>query len=370
MTWGEIDWAVLERLRRLFLSNGGVQGPYWRSPAELENYNFTYAERIGWKWDAVLRELDRRGWQPPGASGSTFGHGLASGRTGGLAVLDWGCGSGVAGRRVVRWLGEKRVSVLRLWDHSALATDFAAQAARRQFAQLAVEHLTPGFLAGDAPVGVLVISHVLNELPAAELLALRSLATRADAIIWVEPGTQEVSRALIAVREQLRDRFRVVAPCTHERACGLLSSGNTRHWCHDFAAPPPGIFTDSDWVKFGQRTGIDLRSLPYSFLVLERRQSDSTNIPAGDFSRVIGEPRVYKGFAKVLNCDAGGVAELMLQKRDAPGLFKQLRRPAGPLVYRWIRVNQKIVGGDPLPPPSSYYSNAQSSLAASESESA
>jgi hypothetical protein len=346
MTWGEIDWAVLERLRGLFLSGGAAQGPYWRSAAELENYDFTYAERIGWKWDAVLHELDRRGWPPPGASGSTGEHRPAPDQNGGVAVLDWGCGSGVAGRRVVRWLGERRVSVLRLWDHSALATDFAVQAARTQFARLAVEHLTPGFLAADAPVGVLVISHVLNELPAAELFALRGLASRAEAIIWVEPGTHEISQALIAVREQLRDRFRVVAPCTHERACGLLSPDNIRHWCHDFAAPPPGIFTDSDWMKFGHRAGIDLRSLPYSFLVLERRQSDSTNILGGDFSRVIGAPRVYKGFAKVLNCDAGGVAELMVQKRDAPALFKQLRRPAGPLLYRWTRLDQKITGGD------------------------
>ena len=28
---------------------------------------------------------------------------------------------------------------------------------------------------------------------------------------------------------------------------------------------------DSNWVKFGQRAGIDLRSLPYCFLALDRR---------------------------------------------------------------------------------------------------
>jgi hypothetical protein len=264
-------------------------------------------------------------------------------------VLDWGCGSGVAGLRVIRWLGADRVAVLRLWDHSALAADFAAQAARRSFPGLAVEHLTPGFLAGDECVGVLVISHVLNELPAAGLLALRALSSRADAIVWVEPGTREISRALIELREQLRDRFRLVAPCTHQQACGLLAPENARHWCHHFAEPPAGIFADSNWVRFGRRAGIDLRSLPYSFLALERRRRTPPDDPAAGFSRVIGEPRSYKGFARALSCDAGGVAERMVQKRDAPGLFRELRHPAGALIYRWTTAGGRIVGGEPLP---------------------
>jgi hypothetical protein len=264
------------------------------------------------------------------------------------SVLDWGCGSGVAGRRVVRWLGADRVRVLRLWDHSALAVDFAAEAARTRFPRLPVEHLTPGFLAGNEPVGLLVISHVLNELPAEELRALRGLAARAEAILWVEPGTADASRALIEVRERLRARFRVVAPCTHQAGCGLLAPTNARHWCHHFAAPPSEIFADSNWVKFGRRAGIDLRSLPYSFLALERAAADPASEAASGLDRVIGEPRVYKGFARVLSCAAGGVSELTLQKRDAPMLFKQLKRPGGPLVYRWTREGDRILGGNPL----------------------
>jgi hypothetical protein len=348
MTWAEIDWAALERLRGLFLSGAAAQGAYWRSAAELANYDLTYGERIGWKWDAVLSELEQRAWRPTGAAGLTNESGRAPGRSGKLAVLDWGCGSGVAGRRVVRWLGQEGVAILRLWDHSALAADFAARAARSLFPNLAVESLTPGFMAGDDPVGVMVISHVLNELPASELLALRSLASRADAIIWVEPGTREVSRALIELREQLRVRFRVVAPCTHQNACGLLAPEKVRHWCHHFASPPAGIFADSNWVKFGQRAGIDLRSLPYSFLALERRQTLEPDGPDAGFSRVIGEPRSYKGFAKVLSCEAGGVVERMAQKRDAPDLFKQFRHPEGPLIYRWTIAEERIVGGEPL----------------------
>jgi hypothetical protein len=42
------------------------------------------------------------------------------------------------------------------------------------------------------------------------------------------------------------------------------------------------------------------------------------------------------------------VRELTLQKRDAPELFKQLKRPAGALVYRWTRAGDKVVGGTVL----------------------
>lgn len=345
MTWKEIDWTVLERLRGRFLAGGPAQGPYWTSREDLANYDCTYGERIGWKWDAVLRELDLRGWKPPCAAMFKVEHGCASQAEGRLDVLDWGCGSGVAGRRVVRWFGADRMTALRVWDHSALAADFAADAAQARYPQLTVEPVTPGFLASEEPIGVLVISHVLNELPPEVLRELRGLASRADAILWVEPGTPEVSRALIEIREQLRGRFRLVAPCTHQAACGLLAPANARHWCHHFASPPSEIFSDRDWVKFGQRAGIDLRSLPYSFLALERRSKGPGVGGDTGLARVIGEPRVYKGFAKVLSCDDTGVRELTLQKRDAPVLFKQLKRPAGALVYRWTREGDKVVGG-------------------------
>ncbi len=365
MTWEQIDWAALERLRGLFLSGEAARAPYWRSASDLASYDFTYGARIGWKWDAVLRELDGRAWRPPAHTMPKLEHGSGQGPTSTQTtlklehgsgqgperpwtVLDWGCGSGVAGRRVVRWLGPDRVAALRLWDESALAADFAAAAARAEFAGVRVEHLTPGFFAGGEPAGVLVVSHVLTELPAAELAALVELAGRADAVLWVAPGTAAASRALIAVREQLRGRFRLVAPCTHQAACGLLAPANARHWCHHFAAPPPGIFVDANWAQFGRRAGIDLRSLPYSFLALARADGAPAADPAAGFERVIGEPRFAKGIARVLSCGVAGVGELTIQKRDAPDLLRELKRPPGPLVYRWTRPGDRIQAGERL----------------------
>ncbi|HVS50959.1 MAG TPA: small ribosomal subunit Rsm22 family protein [Opitutaceae bacterium] len=329
MTWSELDWPALDRLRERFLRGPAGGGPYWESAADLASYDFTYGERIGWKWDHVLRELRLRGWRPAAR-----------------AVLDWGCGSGIAARRMIEFFGAENFASLTVWDHSPLAGDFAAQAARRAFPALDVVEATPGLLAAPERIGLLVLSHVLNELSADELAALRTLAARADEILWVEPGTRDVSRQLGTFREQLRAAgFRVIAPCTHENECPMFALGNERHWCHFFAPPPAEIFADSDWVKFGQRAGIDLRSLPYAFLALDRRPGTAT--PAGA-SRVIGRVEHFKPYARLLNCDAAGLAELELPKRAAPALYKQLERTKAPLVYRWQRDDNKITGGESL----------------------
>ena len=287
MNWEILDWSTLDRLRDIFLAGKGG-ADYWRSRDDLVQYDATYGERIGWKWDAALRELLRLGWTPPSTS-----------------ILDWGCGSGVAGRRVRDAFG---IPTLRVFDPSRLAIDFACETGNATL-----------WHEGE-PVGLLVLSHVINEANPQELLRVARLA---EAIIWVEPGTRTDSLALIAMREKLREEFHVVAPCTHRAPCGMLTPENDRHWCHFFAAPPKAIMANSAWVRFAQRAGIDLRSLPFSFLVLDRRPVIATAT-----ARLIGAPRLYKGYAKVLNCRADGVREETVQQRDAKELFIAWRKDA------------------------------------------
>ncbi len=338
MTWSELDWSALDRLRQKFLSGAAAAGPYWETPADLASYDFTYAERIGWKWDHVLRELRLRGWRPAAR-----------------AVFDWGCGSGIPARRVISGFGPDAFDSLTVWDHSPLACDFAEDRARAAFPTLRVAQATPGLLAADTPIGLLVLSHVLNELPAAALAALRALVARADAVLWVEPGTHAVSRQLGALRDELRATHRLIAPCTHAVTCPVFAEENARHWCHFFAPPPGEIFADSNWVKFGQRAGIDLRSLPYAFLAAEKPPAaagDPGAAPADTgLARVIGRVEHFKPYARLLSCDASGLAELELPKRADPALFKQLDRTRAPLVYRWQRDGHKLLGGTPLEPP-------------------
>lgn len=323
MTWEELDWPALDRLRAGFLEGATASGPYWKTTSDLASYDFTYGERIGWKWDHVLRELQLRGWSP-------------ASRT----VFDWGCGSGIAARRVINFFGAANFDVLSVWDHSPVACDFAAEAASQAFPKLNVAQVTPGLLASTEPIGLLLVSHVLNELPPEALAALRATVARAAAVIWVEPGTHAVSRSLGALREEFRQTFHVVAPCTHPQPCPILAPGNERDWCHHFAPAPSEIFANSAWVKFGQRAGIDLRSLPYCFLALDR----APVTPSAGLSRVIGRPELFKPYARLLNCDATGLAELTLLKRTDPALYKQLDRTKEPLVYRWRREGNSILG--------------------------
>lgn len=323
LTWETLDWTALDRLRTTFLAAQPGAGSYWTSISDVANYDFTFAQRIGWKWDAVLRELKLRGWSPPAG-----------------AILDWGCGSGIASRRVISAFPPTSEATLYLADQSAVAVQFAAQTAQESFPQLKVS-------AGPPPerIGTLVISHVLNELDEAGGRALRAVIDRADAILWVEPGTYADSRSLIQMREALRGQFRTVAPCTHQDSCGMLVAHNERHWCHHFAEPPAGIMADSQWVRFAQRAGVDLRSLPYSFLVLERHGARAGNAPAdaGNWSRIIGEPRIYKGYARLLCCQSDGVRDLDLQKRDAPDLYKAMKSGRSPKLIAGQRNERRFV---------------------------
>lgn len=321
-TYSRSELDTLRALRERFLANGSAESGYWRSREELALYDRTFAERIGWKWDAVLRELRARGWEPQSR-----------------AVLDWGCGSGVAGRRVLTaWPG--RFTGLALHDVSDLAVEFAREAASAEFPALPCVPFAP------AQPTLLLLSHVLNELSAPELDSLLATVRQAHEVIWVESGTHANSRRLVAeVRERLvgSGEFSVVAPCTHRQQCGMFAAHNERHWCHSFAETPRAIFQDARWMHLGRELGIDLRATPYAFLVMERRPyaGDSTA------ARVIGRPRDYKGYSKVLSCEAGGVHERMLQKRDAPGLLKQVQSaPAAPL-FKWELAGERIAGGEP-----------------------
>src|SRR5437899_9141333 len=104
MNWDAIDWAALERMRAAFLEGSAGAGDYWQTESDLASYDATFAQRIGWKWDYVLTELERRGWTPPCGE-----------------LLDWGCGSGIAGRAFLDYFGVDSVSGLRVSDRSAPA---------------------------------------------------------------------------------------------------------------------------------------------------------------------------------------------------------------------------------------------------------
>ena len=358
MDWNEIDWRALEELRTKFLHGDPGGGDYWRTESDLASYDATFAQRIGWKWDYVLAELARRGWSPPRGE-----------------LLDWGCGSGIAARAFLDHFGSKSVAALRVWDRSTRAMEFAARRARAKYPGLRVdvglgdlsgladtlvrrppswretgEPTQPAVSETGTPPVTLLLSHVLNELTPDQTEALIKVIARSECVLWVEPGTYDVSRALIAIRERLRAEFNLIAPCTHQEHCGALTTGNERHWCHHFASPPTEVFQDSQWSRFANFLGIDLRDLVLSFLVLDRRPAPTS--PPGA-TRILGHPRVYKPHALLLSCDPSGVRERKLTKRALPDEFKRVKKVGLDSLQIMKFAEDEIVSLQPFPSPPS-----------------
>ncbi|HUR46714.1 MAG TPA: small ribosomal subunit Rsm22 family protein [Candidatus Saccharimonadales bacterium] len=301
MNLDTIDWAALERLRKSFLDGSAGKSDYWQNLSDLASYDATFAQRIGWKWDYVLQELAQRGWTPQEGT-----------------LLDWGCGSGIAHRAMLDFFGTKFITSLHLWDRSPSAMSFAQRRATDKYPGIKVEQNLP------ASPGTVLISHVLSELEPRQVEELAdAIAATGQSVLWVEPGTYEASLTLIAIRERLRDRMNVVAPCTHQQRCGILDEGNESHWCHHFAKPPSEIFQDGNWTRFAKMTGIDLRSLPLSFLVLDKRPVPT--LPPGA-TRLIGHPRVYKPYALALASGSAGVTEYRISKRTLPEEFRKAKK--------------------------------------------
>ena len=303
----DFDWNTLDELRTSYLTGTAGETDYWKTEALLRGYDATFARRIAWKWQWVFGELDRRGWTPPAGT-----------------ILDYGCGTGVAVREfMAKYPGFTSVA---LHDKSPRALKFATETLRRDFPDITVSPRLPD------TCDVLLVSHVLTELDEAGMAELLAAAEKAQTVIIVEPGTHEASRRVIALREKLREVMQPVAPCVHSGNCGLLNSTNERHWCHFFVPPPNIVFTDGGWVKFGKIMGIDLRSLPLSFLVLDRRSP--APLPAGSV-RVLGKPRIYKAHVLLFGCDAAGVEEKRLTKRTDAAFVKATGKERTLTLQRW-----------------------------------
>lgn len=290
------DWKILEALRAAFLSEDPKSRSqvYWTEKS-LELYDVTFAKRIEAKWQGVVCELQSLGFNP--AQGSS--------------VLDWGCGTGVATLALLKAFPS--ISNVQLLDHSSLAKDFATRKIKKELPEIL-------FSETEDP-DILLISHVANELPPEAWRKLLSTIKKSTTVIWVEPGTPTLSRKLISVREELRSEFHVVAPCFHSQACGMLSPSQSSNWCHFPAPIPQEVFHSSFYNEFSKRLGIDLRSLPVSYLVLSK-----TFKPERKGGRVLAGSRFYKGYAQAMICEETGVSDVKLLERNKKSLISKLKQ--------------------------------------------
>jgi hypothetical protein len=294
------QWEKLRGLRKFFLSAQPNRATYWDSEETLQLYDQTLAVRIGWRWDAVIAQLRCIGWPPPER-----------------LLLDWGCGSGVGARKILRAF--PHFERVHLTDLSPHAERYAAKAVQAEFPSVSVRTSIPG----DEPF-CLVLSHVLGELDPKSEELLSSIAARASSLIWVEAGSSLLSKKLGLWRERLG--WPVIAPCTHRQPCRMLAPENQVHWCHFFTRPPAETFMDAGWAEFAKQLEIDHRTVAFSYLVLDRSAGSQ---PSG-LARPIGSTRVYKALAKLQLCDANGLHDVELTKRDFPDEWKALKKGWSP----------------------------------------
>ncbi|MCE9595147.1 MAG: small ribosomal subunit Rsm22 family protein [Planctomycetes bacterium] len=317
-----VDWERLEALRDEFLTGGGPG--YWLNTADVELYDSTFGRRIAWKWHAVLDELAARGFAAPGGR-----------------WLDWGAGSAIATREVLGRFPKALVERLTLVDRSRPALDSAKRILKKEHPKLAVEFAES---AQPAAFDLVLVSHVMGELDPPALDELVAILSAAKAFVWVESASRDESRALSAVRERLLEVHEPIAPCTHRESCGVLVAGREHDWCHFFAPPPPHVFTAREWAVFGRRLGVDLRSLPYSFLAMRAR---SEAAPRAAASRLLGRPRVERASMRVTSCEADGVHDRRFLRRHDRTLFRELDEVRkAPRLVRWRLADGEIVGID------------------------
>ena len=317
-----IDWNALRVLRDLLMAEAPVPDPYWSHRSQLEAYDATLGARIGWKWDAVLEELCLRGWKPTGNR-----------------LYDFGCGTGIATRRFLKVFASEIESVT-LYDHSSMAMQLARVKIEEEFPEVRVRMGTPE----DRLDGMVLVSHLITELPSHRLSELSERLLRADSVLWVEPGSHASSRFLIEVREELRQRFSVSAPCPHQNACGLTAEGMEKQSCHHFAEPPMEVHQNAFWTRFRQELSLDLSAVAYCFLVLDK--AANPEVPLESLSHQIGKPLLQPKFIRLLCCQEEDVAELVASRRTGSVLYRDIKKGKGPALFRFERRKNRITGGE------------------------
>jgi SAM-dependent methyltransferase len=301
-----MDWDLIQKMRQGFLDTEGHLPDYWHDERWLSAYDQTLAQRIRWKWQAVLDALTGKLSQVQGLT----------------HVLDWGCGTGIATRSFLATgiMSKARVS---LFDRSSGAMRFAAREIQKECPSAHVEAMKK--LQPPEEPFVLLVSHVLSELDESSYAELQELAASAALVIWVEPGRTLESRRLSQVRDELAAAYHILGPCHHQRPCGALQPERDKDWCHFFAPVPREVHQSAFWREFSKRMKVDLRSLPVSWLAVVRPQFYSGSLEHADEALILGRPRVFKGYCRWLACTSAGLCEGDYQKKHDKDIYEALR---------------------------------------------
>ena len=126
-----------------------------------------------------------------------------------------------------------------------------------------------------------------------ELNDLPEWAAECEAVMIVEPSTQQDGRKLMALRQRLLEKgYHAWAPCTHEGPCPLLTQSKN-DWCHDrihFDAP--------EWFqRMEEHLPMKNRTLTTSYLLMRKTAPEKI-----EAARVVGDTLKEKGKDRQMIC--------------------------------------------------------------------
>ena len=138
---------------------------------------------------------------------------------------------------------------------------------------------------------LLLASYVLTELEETPKWWLES-----EALVIIEPSTQDDGRKLMTLRQRLIDEdYKIWAPCTHQDACPLLTQ-SAKDWCHDrihWNAP-------AWFLEIEKYLPMKNRTLTFSYLLA--RKTLEPPVLLKDFARLTGDTLVEKGKSRQSVC--------------------------------------------------------------------
>ncbi|WP_363347086.1 small ribosomal subunit Rsm22 family protein [Methylocystis echinoides] len=223
------------------------------------------------------------------------------------SLLDVGCGLGAAAYAATEvWPEIKAVEMI---DRSpaflALAGTLAAESGVAQVARASIVAADMTRLGREAaaPRDLVVVAYALTELADAALAqvtdALWSLT--GGALALVEPGTPRDHARLMQVRARLIELgATILAPCPHGLPCPLAPPD----WCHFSVRLPRS--RDHKALKGAEAPFEDEK---YAYLIAARAGTP----PAG---RILAPARQSKAGIALKSCEAAGLREIFLPKRD------------------------------------------------------
>ena len=234
---------------------------------------------------AVFRQVARQrpGWAP-------------------RSLLDVGAGPGVAAWAAVEaWPS--------LTELTLVEVEPEMLAAGRELLPAAT-WVAGGLAAARGPADLVVASYVLGELPDVATAALGLWRQTADTVAFVEPGTPDGYRRVLAARAAVLDGGgHTIAPCPHDLPCPLRPDD----WCH-FAVrlPRSRLHRRAKGVELGYEDE------KFSYAVLGREPVP--HAPA----RVIRQPQVRSGHVNLVTCEPDGIYERTVSRKQG-ALYKDAR---------------------------------------------